>query len=163
MTTRTRTPGEFTGWHMLAILIAFFGVVIAVNVYMSWSAISTWTGLVVENSYVASQEFNAKLKTANARIAAGWRGGLAYDEGKLVFTLVDAKGAPVALGTVTVEVNRPVGVTGDRTLTLEKQADGSHTVATALDDGVWNAEIAAEVPGETVYEHHARLIVGAAQ
>ena len=26
--------GQFTGWHMLAIMVAFFGVVIAVNVTM---------------------------------------------------------------------------------------------------------------------------------
>ena len=41
---------RFTGYHMLAIMVAFFGVVIAVNLTMATFASRSWTGLVVENS-----------------------------------------------------------------------------------------------------------------
>ena len=58
--TGNRTMREFTGKHMLAIMIAFFGVVFAVNFTMVYFSRHSWTGLVVENSYVASQEFNEK-------------------------------------------------------------------------------------------------------
>jgi nitrogen fixation protein FixH len=43
---------------MAMILVAFFAVVIAVNLLMARLAISTFGGVVVENSYVASQHFN---------------------------------------------------------------------------------------------------------
>jgi nitrogen fixation protein FixH len=52
----------FTGWHMALILIGFFAVVVGVNLLMARFASSTFGGVVVENSYVASQQFNGWLK-----------------------------------------------------------------------------------------------------
>lgn len=151
--------GEFTGWHMLAVLVAFFGVVIGVNIWLAVSSARTWTGLVVPNSYVASQEFNTKLQIAQARTALGWRGGLEYRPGQVVFHLVDGAGTPLELERVTVEINRPVGIKGDVTLDLERQADGSYAAPLELAPGVWNAAIRATLAGEPDYEHRARLIV----
>ena len=48
-------PTEFTGYHMLGVLVLYFGTIITVNLVMARFAITTWTGLVVENTYVASQ------------------------------------------------------------------------------------------------------------
>ncbi len=45
-------------------MVAFFGVIIAVNVTMATIAIASWTGLVVQNSYVASQEFETQAPRA---------------------------------------------------------------------------------------------------
>jgi len=53
--------GRFTGWHMTFILVSFFAVVIAVNLTMAHFASSTFGGLVVENSYVASQKYDGWL------------------------------------------------------------------------------------------------------
>ena len=36
---------RFTGWHMTICLLVFFGVVIAVNVFMAVTASTSWTGL----------------------------------------------------------------------------------------------------------------------
>ena len=58
------TTGPFTGRHITMILVAFFGVVIAVNLVMAHYASSTFGGVVVENSYVASQEYNQWLHEA---------------------------------------------------------------------------------------------------
>jgi nitrogen fixation protein FixH len=41
--------GKFTGWHMTTILVAFFGVVIAVNFFMARMAVGTFGGTVVDN------------------------------------------------------------------------------------------------------------------
>ena len=51
----------FTGWHMVVALGLFFGTIITVNLAMAYYANSTWSGLVVKNTYVASQEFNGKV------------------------------------------------------------------------------------------------------
>ena len=150
---------RFTGRHMLMLVVGFFTVVIGVNVLMAVVATRSWTGLVVENSYVASQEFNDKLTTSRTRTEAGWQGGLAYEAGELVFTLVGSDGTPVALDGVRVEVSRPIGVKGDRFVDLATLEDGTHRVAIALEPGVWNAAIVAQVTGEADYEHRARLIV----
>ena len=58
---------EFTGRHMLVIMVAFFSVIIAVNLTMAFFARSSWTGAVVENTYVASQQFNRKAAEGRAR------------------------------------------------------------------------------------------------
>ena len=150
--------GEFTGRHMLLIVSAFFAVIITVNVIMATVAIGSWTGLVVKNSYVASQEYNEKLAVAHARDALGWKGGMDYQDGELIFSLVNRDGAPIALDGVTVEVSRPIGIEGDRIVELATAEDGTHRIAIDLDQGVWNAAIVAHVPGEADYEHRARLL-----
>ncbi|MEO0913737.1 MAG: FixH family protein, partial [Pseudomonadota bacterium] len=56
---------KFTGWHMFAVMVLFFGTIISVNLTLAYFASQSWTGLVVKNSYVASQHFNedqARLK-----------------------------------------------------------------------------------------------------
>ena len=70
------TQKEIKGGHVLAMLLAFFGVIIAVNMVMAYFANSTWSGLVVENGYVASQNFDENLAKAKAQEALE---GLALD------------------------------------------------------------------------------------
>ncbi|TIS18850.1 MAG: cytochrome oxidase, partial [Mesorhizobium sp.] len=60
MSIDTQKPREFTGRHMLISILAFFAVVIGVNLTMATFAHRSWTGLVVENTYVASQQFNGR-------------------------------------------------------------------------------------------------------
>ena len=64
----------FTGRHMLAGHPRVLRPIIAVNVAMVVAATGTWPGLVVENSYVASQDFNElarKRPRPEARRAGG--------------------------------------------------------------------------------------------
>ncbi|MBU1174087.1 MAG: FixH family protein [Alphaproteobacteria bacterium] len=159
MTDLPQGEFRFTGRHMLVLVVGFFAVIVGVNVLMAVLAARSWTGLVVENSYVASQQFNDKLTVAQARTASGWQGGMDYADGELVFFLVDRDGAPVRLDDVAVEISRPIGVEGDRFVDLVVTEDGTHRAKIALDPGVWNAAIVARVPGEADYEHRARLIV----
>ncbi|MBK8456098.1 MAG: FixH family protein [Phyllobacteriaceae bacterium] len=101
---------EFTGKHLLFILVAFFGVIFAVNFTMAWLANSTWTGLVVPNSYIASQEFNGKAADAATQIARGWKYDLAVSGGRVAFLLKTETGSVVTANGVTVTFKRP----GDR-------------------------------------------------
>lgn len=39
-TTNRQTSGFiFTGWHMLGVMVMFFGIVITVNMVMAWNAV----------------------------------------------------------------------------------------------------------------------------
>ncbi len=67
MQAPTPQPKPFTGRHMLFAMLAFFGVIIAVNLTMAVFATKSWTGLVVKNSYVASQAFNRELEQAKVQ------------------------------------------------------------------------------------------------
>ncbi|HEY6870359.1 MAG TPA: FixH family protein [Novosphingobium sp.] len=103
----------FPGYHMAAILVSFFGVVIAVNVLMAKLAISTFGGEVVENSYVASQHFNRWLDEAGAERALGWKAEIAHEaDGRVRVTL----GGVPAGATVRGEAWHPLGRMPDRIL-----------------------------------------------
>lgn len=156
---RTR-EARFTGWHMLFLMLAFFGVIFSVNFFMAFSASRTWTGLVVQNSYVASQQFNTKLANARAQAEMGWQGGLDYADGGLVFHLTDAVGQPLPALGVTIALNRPIGVAGDQSHQLVQRPDGRWFAPVLLQTGVWNAQIVASFADQADYEHHARLTVG---
>ena len=81
---------RFTGWHMTAIMIAFFGVIITVNMTMAVFATRTFGGKVVENSYVASQQFNEWLAAARAQEKLGWKHELSLDGERKVVVAVSA-------------------------------------------------------------------------
>ncbi len=149
---------KFTGWHMLAFVLLFFGTIISVNIYMATMAITSWTGLVVKNSYVASQEFNEKLAASNAQAALHLQVNLTYREGELIFSLRDANSIPVPMTDVIIALTRPIGVALDRTLTLSPKGD-DYSVVEDLPAGVWNVVIHALVPGNPDFNYRARLIV----
>lgn len=157
---RSLAKGEFTGWHMLFSIVAFFAVIVGVNLFMAFSATSTWTGLVVQNSYVASQEFNTKLATARQQREWGWQGGLEYADGKLVFALLDGDDRPIPAEEVSVELSRPIGVSGDQKVILPADTNGHYALALDLEQGVWNATIIARFEDQPDYEHRARFVVG---
>ena len=85
----------FTGWHMTAILLAFFGVIVAVNFTMATFATRTFGGVVVENSYVASQKYNGWLKAAREQERLGWKAKARLDSDRRVTVEVSLPGAVV--------------------------------------------------------------------
>lgn len=159
----SRPAGEerrFTGRHMLVIMLAFFGVIIAVNVVMMTFALRSWTGLVVPNTYVASQQFNQRSQEGRAQAALGWRGELAIREGRISYALVSAGQAPVPLDGVTATLRRPVG---EEVLTVELEPAGAGVFEAALApaDGLWIVEIEAQAGLERPFTDIRRVQVRA--
>lgn len=153
-----RKQGEFTGWHMLTLMLLFFGVIISVNVTMAVMAGRTWTGLVVKNSYVESQKFNGYLAAAKTQDAKGWRTGLAYREGFLVFEVRNKDGQPVVLDDAKIFVGRPAFEQADRTLALEPVGQGRYVAKAALAHGTWALRITGTSEGQP-YRRDSRLEV----
>jgi nitrogen fixation protein FixH len=157
----TTASGErqFTGWHMLAVVFLFFGVIISVNVGMAIVASTSWTGLVVTNSYVASQEFEEKRVAHEAQRVAGWTSSLTYDGVAVRLSIADASGQPVELGTVSVLFNRPVGGHDDQTIVLKQAADGTYEGDVDLAVGIWEATVDAPATALGPFELHTRFHV----
>ncbi|MGI9408351.1 MAG: FixH family protein, partial [Hyphomicrobiaceae bacterium] len=127
MTEQTGHGSEirpFTGRHMLSWMLAFFGVIVAVNITMAWFAGRTWTGLVVKNSYVASQKFNGHLRQARKQHARGWKSELTYERGVVRFRVVGKSGAPVFLDDARLTIGRPAFEQQDAVLHLKHIGDG---------------------------------------
>jgi len=139
----TRT---FTGRHMFAILAAFFGVVIAVNFTMATYASTTFGGIVVENSYVASQEFNRWLDEAAAEKTLGWQASAHRTASGRV--AVDITGAPSET-VLAADARHPLGRLPDRALHFEQVA-GTHFLSReALPAGRWTLRLEARAGGKT--------------
>lgn len=155
---------EFTGRHMLFLMVGFFAVVASVNIGMAVVSSTSWTGLVVRNSYVASQEFETRREAHEAQLAAGWVSSFAYENGAVRLDVFDGDGKDVDLGAVRLEINRPVGGHDDQALILERQADGGYAAPLALATGVWEARFLADETELGPFELHQRFSTrGAAQ
>ena len=134
----------FTGRHMTMILVAFFGVVITVNFTMASYAVGTFGGVVVENSYVASQDFNRWLDEAKAEKALGWDAVTTWrPDGRIVVAL---KGAPAG-AALKVVARHPLGRLPDRALSLDRLDNGQFLSRQALPDGRWDVRLVVAAEG----------------
>lgn len=129
-----RSARTFTGWHATAILCAFFGTVVAVNFTMAAYARSTFGGIVVENSYVASQHFNRWLDEARQSQALGWKAVPArLSNGRLSVVL---EGAPASV-ELSGMARHPLGRMPDLPLTFAPQGNGRFETKELLPAGRW--------------------------
>lgn len=148
---------QFTGRHMAAIMVAFFSVVVGVNVVMARSAISTFGGVVVDNSYVASQEFNGWLRDADTQSRLGWRAHATAEDKRITVALSGPRGN-IPNATVSVEVEHPLGRLKSQHLVLTEQRPGIYIAAHHLSPGRWRLRIDAQAPtGKARFLQDVRL------
>ena len=152
------TAKPLTGRHMLVMFVAFFGVVAAVNMLMATVAIRSWTGLVVENSYVASQHFNSDVVVLKKSAELGISHRLHIERGKLLLSLQDAGGKPVDAESVQMQFERPFGKTREQNLVATRIAPGQYEASAFLAAGVWNGQLSAALNGDEFWRQPFRLI-----
>jgi nitrogen fixation protein FixH len=133
----------FTGRHMTVILIAFFGIVVAVNFTMARLAIGTFGGTVVDNSYVASQKFNGWLAEARAQRGLGWTATAALDADRHVILTVDQAGSAHASGTA----RHPLGRATDIPVTFVPTGEDQLRSTAALPPGRWRLHVSVSRGG----------------
>lgn len=145
MRTHTMARSPFTGRRMAAILVGFFAVVIAVNLVMARLASSTFGGVVVDNSYVASQNFNKWLGAAAAQDRLGWAASaLRLPDGRIAVRMTGLPAAPAAL---IAQARHPLGRMADRTLAFAQVAPGRFVSDAALPAGRWRLRIEVTAAG----------------
>ncbi len=161
MSPTSQTDGAFrlTGRHVLFGLVAFFGLIVVVNVTMATFASGTWPGLVVANSYVESQRFNERLDAARRQQALGYDLAVGQAEGRLTLVLRDRAGRGVRILGGVVKIGRPVTRTEDRTIDVPAAADGSVSIADGLAPGLWIADIALLLPDDRIWRSETRISV----
>lgn len=129
----------FTGRHMAVILVGAFAVILTVNLAMARLASSTFGGEVVENSYVASQEFNQWLDKAEASKRLGWTAQ--------PYRLADRRiglrlGGVPAGAAISAIARHPLGREPDKALSFAADASGSYASVEPLPEGRWLLRIA---------------------
>ena len=149
----------FTGWHFLAIMIAFFGVVISVNFTMADYASHSWSGLVADDTFKASQQFNAKAEHMREMAATGIRGELIANHEGIRYVLTHPQRGPVPADEVVASFHRPVGTMQDFSVTLKHEGDGVFTTNHEVLPGEWIVDLKTNDNGEMVYHEAIRVHV----
>ncbi|UJW73860.1 FixH family protein [Rhizobium sp. SL42] len=159
MNQKTIKTFTFTGWHMLAAMVLFFGTIITVNFTMAYFATSTWSGLVVKNTYVASQQFNGKTSAIREMLATGIKGTLDVQPTQIRYRLMLPGDKPVVADSVTAHFKRPVGEHQDFQVVLTPAGDGLYVAEHAVLSGNWIVEMMAVQGGKTVMHEANRIAI----
>ena len=149
----------FTGWHMLGVMVLFFGTIITVNLIMAWNASHSWSGLVVQNTYVASQQFNGKVAEARALAESGITVNLTVEAGRIAYRVSDARGKPLLADDVSATFKRPVDERKDFSVVLEPAGQGLFTAERDVPAGQWIVDISTKRDGEKVFHQTVRTVV----
>ena len=145
------TGRKLTGWHVLAIFVGGFGLIIGVNLFMAYSAVSTFPGMEVDSSYADSQTFDDRRF---AQEALGWNASVEIPgDGTLVLHLVDDAGRPVAPAELTALLTRPTNRDEDQLLTLTR-VNGAFVAPATLGDGHWRLRLTGTARDGTESRHN---------
>ncbi|MCE8514597.1 FixH family protein [Ruegeria pomeroyi] len=137
----------FTGKHAAMVFVGAFGIIIGVNILLAYSAIKTFPGLEVKNSYVASQEFDTRR---DAQEALGWHVRADATGGLVVLSITDQAGKPVEVSELKAVLGRATHVQED--FAPDFAFDGTAYVAKAeLGDGNWNIRMMARAEDGTEF------------
>ncbi|MEI4471039.1 FixH family protein [Frigidibacter sp. MR17.24] len=150
-------PGRpLTGRKVLAITVSAFAVIIAVNVYMAVQAVTTFPGLEVANSYVASQTFDAD-RAAQQRL--GWRLTHRYAAGRLILDIRDAQGRPARVAALSALVGRKTEAREDTSPAFAFDGQAWSAPVT-LAPGAWLIHLEARAADGTVFRQRLDMTVG---
>jgi nitrogen fixation protein FixH len=150
---------QFTGRHMLILIVSFFGVILSMNLALAWFALSSWPGLLARNGYRASQSYNQQIAEAQVQRGLHWRSEIAYTGGSIDLAILEADGSLVSGLEVTATIGRPTHDLEDTDYVLLETA-GSYRSAADLADGIWTVSILGARDGDIVYRRHFRLLIG---
>lgn len=148
---------RLTGWHFLAIMLCFFGTIIAVNVVFVTRALDAFSGLVVKNSYVASQFYNEKIEQAEKQKTLGWDLDLLINKDGIDFILLGKDKMPISDKLVTLNLLPNRNADGDLHFILNETEPG-HYVASLPDDaeliaGIWWIKLDILANNELFYHY----------
>lgn len=158
----TRTSSRFTvrGWHVLAGMLGFFVVIIAVNVAFAVVAIGSFPGEDVRRSYLQGLNYNRTLAERREQGALGWRASASLSaDGALDVVLRDKADAPVSDATIGGELRWPATAQFDRTLRFENVGGGLYRarLAAPLRAGRWRLRARATGPQDQALDFEADL------
>ena len=143
---------ELKGWHVAAMFVAAFTIIIGVNLALAFNAVATFPGLETKNSYVASQSFEADRA---AQDALGWTVSLSLNGDQLELRITDSNG-PVAPEILQADLGRATHVGQDQVPAFV-YTGGRYVAPVKLDSGNWNLRLKVKAADGT--EFRRRLVL----
>jgi len=154
-----------TGTKVFLMLVAFFGVVIGVNVTMMKLAIATLPGTDVDSPYAAGLTYDREISAAHDQAGRKWQvnahierradGGAA-----LQVEARDAAGRPMTGLKFGGRLERPTDKRADLGLELTETGIGIYRgTATSVAPGQWDLVIEGEARGTRVFLSRNRVVL----
>lgn len=155
--------GKLTGWHVLMMLVAFFGVMIVANVAFISAAVKTFPGVTDEHAYDKGLKYNETLAARAEQAALGWTAEVTEvtridGAGRIVVRIVDGDRALSRLA-VSGALRRPASAEGDQPLAFAPLGDGLYEANVAdFAPGAWDMTARAEDGAGEAFDFTARII-----
>jgi nitrogen fixation protein FixH len=159
------SPKPLTGGKVLAMLIAFFGVVIGVNATMMNLAIVTLPGTEVDSAYTASLGYEKEIEAAREQNARHWQVDAhiqrAADGGATVQVEArDRGGRPMTGLTFQGRFERPTDKRADLPVELSEVGIGVYRGATvSIAPGQWDLVLEGDAAGQRMFLSKNRVLL----
>ena len=158
---------KLTGQHVLAMMLGFFGLIIAVNALFIFLALETWTGLVSDKAYVEGLSYNEKIAEGRRQAALGWTVDLGLvtlgqggEAGRDVMVRVDVseEAGPVPVDRVEVLFRHVIFESRDVAIEPLKTGPGRFEGRVSLPEaGQWDVRIVVEDADGQLFRRDSRV------
>ncbi|MEP0340040.1 MAG: FixH family protein [Alphaproteobacteria bacterium] len=141
-----------TGKMVLIWIVAFFAVIIAVNLTFVYFALDSWPGLTTQKAYEEGVAYNKTLESAARQDAMGWRSHVALGpstpKGTRMLTLtMTGPDGPLAGLAAQARLTRPLGKGLTVDAKLAEDRPGLYAALLRLPAlGRWQVEVTARAP-----------------
>jgi nitrogen fixation protein FixH len=165
MTTSSSNGRPITGRFVLIAVVAFFAVVIGVNMVMMRLAIATLPGTEVDSAYSASLAYQKEIQAAHRQNERDWRvdAHIERQPGGTARLSLDARaqdGAPLAGLSVFARLERPIDRRADQVFEMTEDGGGSYRgAAQGVAAGQWDLVIEADRNGQRLFLSRNRVIL----
>jgi len=159
------SPKPLTGGKVLFMLLAFFGVVIAVNVTMARLAIQTLPGTEVDSAYGASLAYENEIAAAHDQNARNWKVDARIQRGPdggatLEVEARDNRGLPMSGLNFQGRFERPADRRADQAVVLAEIASGIYRgSAPLIGPGQWDLVLEGVAVGQRLFLSKNRVLL----
>ena len=159
MSSADVTPGfQIRGWHVLAMIVGFFAVVIGVNVVFTVMALRTFPREVSVTPYEDGLLYNKKLAQLSAQDRLGWRAAAGVgDAGEVVVEIRDRADKAVSGLSIQAKMERPATEAGRLTPRFQELAPGRYVAEPGRLAGSWDLTFTAHDRDGHSFEAERRL------
>ncbi|ERF82304.1 FixH family protein [Bradyrhizobium viridifuturi] len=165
MAATSSTARPITGRFVLITTVAFFAVVISVNMVMMRFAITTLPGTEVDSAYSASLAYQREILAARQQNERGWQVQAHIERrpdgaAAVAIEARDHAGAPLAGLNFLARLQRPTDRRADRAIEVTEAGSGSfHGRAEGISAGQWDLVIEGDAEGRRMFLSKNRVVL----
>jgi nitrogen fixation protein FixH len=159
------SPKPLTGGKVLFMLLAFFGVVVAVNVMMARLAIQTLPGTEVDSAYGASLAYENEIVAAHDQNARNWKVDAHIQRGPdggalLEVEVRDNSGLAMTGLNFQGRFERPADRRADQAVALAEVGSGIYRgSARLIGPGQWDLVLEGDAAGQRMFLSKNRVLL----